>query len=1515
MKFKLLRLSLLSMLVMLCSGGLLAALANVNEDTKLIDFPTSDEGITANGTTERTTVSNLPAYVLKNGYTGNNVGNNIGLAVEGGFKAGDVVTVAGFINKTDKRATVVLFKADAVDGTPTNIKKFEDFVNFADGSTADDIVEQSYTLEADYDNLYLGRDGGTGCNVTVIRVTRAGSGTGGGETQEDVLATWSWKDGVPATLSSVHIEGGTGYVDSDVEGILLFVDATNGKFKSNGDNVQFNTGTKLQVPVKSAGDVVTVESHSYNFTEIKVGGTIYTDLTVEYTATEADAQQGYVEIEATTNQYLYSISVLQKAATEPPVVEEDVLATWSWKDGVPATLSSVHIEGGTGYVDSDVEGIQLFVDATNGKFKSNGDNVQFNTGTKLQVPVKSAGDVVTVESHSYNFTEIMVGGTIYTDLTVEYTATAADAQQGYVEIEATTNQYLYSISVLQKAGGTEPVEPQDVTAMWDFVNNCAQLAPKAEGGTYTAETMASNVEGIEMTIVYNGGQIKNNDNSYQVTNGVEMRIPVMSTEDIVTVSGYSGYSHYTIGNNDIELTNDNTYKAKASDVEQGYVSVKSVNNNNYINYIKVEQKAPRPAVTLVDEEAVATFPFNLGTEGQKATFTNADYWLNSKVTLGSNLFINGKDPKEQDQTVIQTYGKENGPAETNAIRFVIQPKFGFTFTPTKVTFKAAKYGTDNGTLDISWENADKTTVSLKTALAVTRDVASEYSYDVTGATPGEGPCALLINLYGLQNAKNFGLSQIVIEGLLNGTEVEVPVLESFQINGNTYLVEDVFESDYEATIELSKAEDMVSADNPLTELVATSGEVGEVTYEGSETQCTVTIPMTAGEVSLNYVLNVVQKPDFTLTYLDTDGSEMGTQQVEKDAEIGEFAVDYNTATAEEGYKVRGWFYKASGGQKANMTDVVTGNLNLYAVATEIEVASTSRKYTFNLADPYFYAEDHEAFSPQEGAQCRFHDTTHGWSFYNGDKVDLLVGPKATISIALCKYGHATNILIKDAQGETLATLDGMSDTDGDVVAYNYEGEPGTLTMEMVATGESYIHYVKIVNTAETNYENDGQWFFVKPGEVSSLIDVLDVVNGLNAAVDAPRAFIYIPNGDYNLGTTCLTNLSGHNISLIGESMDGVIIRNNPEAEGISVTATILNTGKNNYLQDLTLKNEWDYYNISGDGRAVCLQDKGTNTICKNVTLLSHQDTYYTNNTIGEYYWETSDIHGTVDFICGEGTLFVENSTLTVEKRTAAGTGECTMTAPSTKVGNEYGYVFSNCKIENNAEKYNYGRAWNNEPRCAYINTTVNDNKLVANRWTLKGMNEHPAKAFYEYNTMDTNGNVVSPATWVVTFTAAKSDQTNPNFETILSDEQAAAFTIDNVFPAWEPDVLAAQMETTATIEDNTITWTAVEDATGYAIYCDGELLDIVAADVTSYVLEQRAPGMEEASSPVYTIRVANVMGGLGEPTEVTVADGIESPKAQSSTLNAQSYYTLDGRLVKNPGKGIYIVNGKKTILK
>jgi pectin methylesterase-like acyl-CoA thioesterase len=93
-------------------------------------------------------------------------------------------------------------------------------------------------------------------------------------------------------------------------------------------------------------------------------------------------------------------------------------------------------------------------------------------------------------------------------------------------------------------------------------------------------------------------------------------------------------------------------------------------------------------------------------------------------------------------------------------------------------------------------------------------------------------------------------------------------------------------------------------------------------------------------------------------------------------------------------------------------------------------------------------------------------------------------------------------------------------------------------------------------------------------------------------------------------------------------MDGTIIRNAPAVanEGISKTATLLNNGSYNYFQDLTIENALDYYNAGSAGRAVTLQDKGNYTICKNVRLKSYQDTYYSNNANGKFYFEDSDIH-------------------------------------------------------------------------------------------------------------------------------------------------------------------------------------------------------------------------------------------------------------------------------------------------
>ena len=1077
--------------------------------------------------------------------------------------------------------------------------------------------------------------------------------------------------------------------------------------------------------------------------------------------------------------YIHSVSI----ANHSKATTTDVNAEWSWQNNWPTSLASVHIEGTTGTVASSVEGIELFVDATNGKLASNGDNVQFNKGTILRVPVVSSNDIVTVIAHPYNFTEIKIGGNIYNSEYTEYKASAVDAANGYVEVEATTNIYLYGISV--------------------------------------------------------------------------------------------------------------------------------------------QQKAPKGLAELDNEPVTATFAFNLGTEDQKADFGEAsDYFVTSKVTWGSNLFIKGLGASGGGQTQFEPLTQQNegesGTAadESNAIRFLIQPNFGLAFTPKKVSLKTTRYGTDNGLLDFSWQNPDKTTVSLAVGVKPNRNNDSnpvtELSYDIEGATPGEGTCGLLINLYHLQGTKQIGFSDIVIEGTLTGKEKEVPVLATLTINGEEFTAEQIFDDAYEAEMELSKKVKMVGETNPV-EAKAKKGEVGVIGYVGDDTQCVVTIPMSFGETSVEYVLTLTQKPDYTLTYIDTDKQTvLGTATREKDEAIGAFDIDYATATADEGMKVRGWFLKTAGGEKYTADYVVAGDISLYAVATEIEEPSTYKKYYFDLTDKLFDPADHEAFNPS--GNYYWHDAQHGWAFKADDnnKIDLLVGPKATISVTLCRYGSANDIVITDANGNELGRIPGKNneDVDAETVAFLYEGAGGTITLNLSTEGEMYLHAVKIVNTSETNYESQGNWYFVKPGNAESLIEVLEVVNGINAAKDAERSYIFLPNGTYDLNETVKTAISGHNISIIGQSMDNTIIVTAPDKsiEGLGSADMFQSSGTNLYMQDLTLKNALDYYNAGSAGRAAVIQDSGNRTIFKNVRMLSYQDTYYSSNDNMQSYFESCDVHGTVDFICGGGDVRFVKTQLSLEPRQTDLKGSRTIVAPRGTV--KFGYVFDKCKVVDLAQgngTWNFGRTWNNDPITVYLNTTLDENAaatLIASRWIEKGMNSKDPVLFGEFHTMDINGNDITPESNII-----KSH--GGDFQTIISAEQAANFSYEMMFSqnlekAWDPASLTKQVDASALhakYDNGTVTFAVADNGmTGCAIFKNGEFVGLSTNGSFNITVD---PAVDEL-----TIRAANMMGGLGAAAHVDGTVGIQSVKA---TDVKEVIYNLQGVRVNNPGKGIYIINGKKVI--
>ena len=317
---------------------------------------------------------------------------------------------------------------------------------------------------------------------------------------------------------------------------------------------------------------------------------------------------------------------------------------------------------------------------------------------------------------------------------------------------------------------------------------------------------------------------------------------------------------------------------------------------------------------------------------------------------------------------------------------------------------------------------------------------------------------------------------------------------------------------------------------------------------------------------------------------------------------------------------------------------------------------------------------------------------------------------------------------------------------------------------------------------------------VEKDNAESLLHAIQEANRLNADKGSERLIILIPDGFYDLGETVLTRISGHRVSLVGQSMKGTVIRNAPDKkiESISKTAIFQNRGTDNYFQDLTLRNDLDYYNAGEDGRAVCLQDKGTRTICNRVRMLSYQDTYYSDNNVAQNYFLDCEIHGTIDFICGAGDVWFERCLIYTEKCLEGGIGRNIIAAPRTSQ-TDWGYVFNHCTIENDESVYHYGRAWHTKPSCVWLYTRLlTPDKLLPTRFDPEGMKISKCY-FREYGTTDADGRDITPRSNVLTFTLRDHSQPYVS-ETIMTRVEARRYTMKAVFGDWRPDKVLKRLE-------------------------------------------------------------------------------------------------------------------------
>lgn len=926
------------------------------------------------------------------------------------------------------------------------------------------------------------------------------------------------------------------------------------------------------------------------------------------------------------------------------------------------------------------------------------------------------------------------------------------------------------------------------------------------------------------------------------------------------------------------------------------------------------------------DNASATFTWTVGNESV-ATVTSdaADGVKETKVAVGVGLTTGTKSDyaANNGHTMVTYLPAENKPGavETVMIEYRVKMKKGVIFTLTGISYDALKEGTNDAAYKWSYavDGVESTIADVVKDSILRNDNSNSstaqlnHTHAVT-ATAGQ-EVGFRIYVSGFANTKKFALSNIVLTGTINGEE-EVRTFTDFKVdfrerpyavvlptNGelptNVTIADTVFN---DAQHGIKAGTITVNVDGPVkftiggcqygnhtinvkkdgVALTSIDNNAGCDNGFGTYTKFVTWTYNVEEAAELSFTVNgylpyfFAEACDFVpkveVRYYDVDGKTLiGSETVDGGSQLV-FAYGSTDVTVADGKAFRGWFNATvPTATKVKGGITLTEDLNLYAKATDIEVAELGKIFDYDFRPSYFYPEDHELLTFT--GSCSYNGTQHGWAFGNGSTLSIQVAGNALLAVDVCTYSPTGAVTLKDANNDSIGvlTVEREVTADGAKQSIYYEGPATTLTFSFSAT--NYIHHIKVYNIAAlpTKDEQLG-YYIIAPGDGAGLKLVLEALQDNDK--------IFLPNGVYDFGEDALTQIAKNNISIIGQSMEGTIIRNAPDVhnEGIGTTATLLITGNNTYLQDLTLENNLDYFTalvVMSNGRGVCLQDKGSQTICKNVRLLSNQDTYYSNKVGALKYFEDCEIHGTVDFICGDGSVYFKNNKLVCEQRNVSGGGADAVTASNADT-NDKGYVFESCSIRyadgiiGNLPVVSLGRAWNNKPKTVFLNTVLADNLVMTKdasaqkdkiaRWTLGAMNALP-ELFGEYNSVNAAGQFVSPNSNKVTFVLGSSEK---QMETILTAEQAATYTMAYTLGDWAT--------------------TAENDAKQVELkYQNGQLMNegvftFLVEENGSATLTKEWPGIAEGR----VIRAANNRGGFGAPAVEDSAQDIENTTCKTN---------------------------------
>ena len=309
-----------------------------------------------------------------------------------------------------------------------------------------------------------------------------------------------------------------------------------------------------------------------------------------------------------------------------------------------------------------------------------------------------------------------------------------------------------------------------------------------------------------------------------------------------------------------------------------------------------------------------------------------------------------------------------------------------------------------------------------------------------------------------------------------------------------------------------------------------------------------------------------------------------------------------------------------------------------------------------------------------------------------------------------------------------------------------------------------------------------------PSEITVALDGSGNYTSIQQAINSVRdlgpkqVIIHIKKGIYH--EKVIVPKWKIKISLVGEDKENTIITNNdysgkatPGGKDLYgrdkfttyTTYTVLVQGSDFTAENLTIENT-----AGRVGQAVALDVEADRCTIKNCKILGNQDTLYAAGENCREYFKDCYIEGTTDFIFGDATAVFQNCTIKSLMNSY-------VTAASTQVGQQFGYVLIGCKLipaDTSINRVFLGRPWRSFAHTVYIKCDLGSH-IVPEGWNpWKGDSMFPDKdktAYYaEYKNFGPGANTVQRVAWAHQ----------------LTDAEASEYTLANIFagkPYWNPE--------------------------------------------------------------------------------------------------------------------------------